>query len=266
MRTTIGGKRIGIDVRGQGTPLLLLHGFPLHRGMFAPQLEGLSSVAKVITVDVPGVGESEPGPVSMDDIADLAAAVLTAQGIEKAVVGGVSMGGYAAFAFARRHPDRLLGLVLADTRAVADSEAAQEGRRKMVRLVQEEGVSAAAHRMIPGWFGTTTLEQRPEVVRRVRGFVEAAPLEAVVLMLQALADRPDSTPGLGEIRVPTLVISGEEDPNIPVAEMRDWATLIPGSRHVVIPRTGHLPNLEDPEAFNGALAAFLQSTLVTEVI
>jgi pimeloyl-ACP methyl ester carboxylesterase len=253
----IAGRQVGIDRKGDGVPLLLIHGFPLHRGMFAPQLIGLSTVAKVITFDVPGVGESEPGPVSMDDIADLAADVLTELGIEKAVVGGVSMGGYAAFSFARRYPNRLLGLILADTRAVADSEAAKEGRAKMARLVEAEGVSAAADKMVPGWFGPSTLERRPEVVRQARAFVEAAPAEAVVLMLQALADRADSTPGLGEIRVPALAISGEEDPLIPAAEMREWAPQIPDARQVVIPGTGHLPNLEDPEAFNRAVAAFV---------
>ncbi|MDA1312789.1 MAG: alpha/beta fold hydrolase [Acidobacteria bacterium] len=257
----IAGRQVGIDVRGGGVPLLLIHGFPLHKGMFEPQLEGLSTVAKVITFDVPGVGESAPGPLSMDDIADVAAAVLTDQGIEKAVIGGVSMGGYAAFSFARRDPDRLLGLILADTRAVGDSETGKEGRAKMARLVEEEGVSAAVGRMIPGWFGHSTLEHRPEVVRQARAIAEAAPPEAVLLMLQALADRPDSTPTLGEIQVPTLVISGQEDPLIPASEMGGWAALIPDARHVVIPRTGHLPNLEDPKAFNRAVAGFLAETL-----
>ena len=238
-------------------PLILIHGFPLHRGMFGPQLDGLSSVAKVLTFDVPGVGESDAGPVSMDAIADLAAAVLTDQGIEKAVVGGVSMGGYASFAFARRHPERLLGLLLADTRAAADSDTAKEGRREMARLVSEEGAAAAAERMVPGWFGPSTLEGRPEVVRQARDFVEAATIEAIVLMLEALADRPDSTPVLGDIRVPTLVVSGEGDPMIPAVEMGAWASVIPDARHVIIPRTGHLPNLEDPQAFNRAVANFL---------
>ena len=225
--------------------------------MFEPQLEALSSAARVLTFDVPGVGESEAGPVSMDDIADLAAAILTHHGIEKAVVGGVSMGGYASFAFARRHPERLLGLILADTRAAADSDSVREGRRAMARLVEEQGAKAAAERMTPGWFGLSTLENRPEVVAWAREMVEAAPTDAIVRMLQALADRPDATPGLSRISVPTLVISGEEDPMIPPAEMAEWAALIPDSRHVVIPKTGHLPNLEDPEAFNRAVADFL---------
>lgn len=257
MTRIIEGKRVGIDVRGDGVPLLLIHGFPLHRGMFAPQLEGLADVAKVIVFDVPGVGESEPGPVSMDTIADLAATVLTELEIEKAVVGGVSMGGYASFAFARRHADRLLGLILADTRAVADSEAARDGRRAMARLVQQEGVAAAANRMVPGWFGPSTLEGRPDVVKEAREMVEAAPAVAVVLMLEALAKRPDSTPGLRDIKLPTLVISGEEDPMIPATEMGEWAALIPGARHVVVPRTGHLPNLEEPVEFNRVVAEFI---------
>jgi pimeloyl-ACP methyl ester carboxylesterase len=260
MTIDIEGKQVGIDTRGVGTPLILIHGFPLNRRMFAPQLEGLSAAARAITFDVAGVGESEAGSVSMDDIADLTAAILTQQGIDKAVVGGVSMGGYASFAFARRHPQRLLGLILADTRAAPDSDTTKEARRKMARLVEDEGVIPAAARMVPGWFGPSSLQGRPEVVQQARALVEAAPAETIVRMLQALADRPDARPGLSEIKVPTLVISGEEDPMIPPAEMAQWAALIPNSRHVVIPATGHLPNLEDPPAFNRAVADFLAGT------
>jgi len=257
MTIDIHGKRVGIDIRGAGVPLILIHGFPLNRTMFDPQLEALSSATRVITFDVPGVGESESGPVSMDNIADLTAAILTQQGIDKAVVGGVSMGGYASFAFARRHPKRLLGLVLADTRAAPDSDTAKEVRREMARIVEEDGAMAAAERMVPGWFGPTTLQGRPELIRRVRDLVEAAPTDTIVRMLQALADRPDATPALSNIQVPTLVISGEEDPMIPPAEMAAWAALIPDARHVVIPATGHLPNLEDAPAFNRAVTDFL---------
>lgn len=257
MRGSIEGKQVGIDTRGAGVPLILIHGFPLNRSMFEPQLDGLSSMARVITFDAAGVGDSEAGPVSMDDIADLTAAVLTSQGIDKAVVGGVSMGGYASFAFARRYPERLLGLILADTRAAPDSDAAKEGRRKMARFVEEEGVPAAAKRMVPGWFGPSTLQGRPEIIERARALVESAPAETIVRMLEALADRPDAVPGLAAINVPTLVISGAQDPMIPATEMADWAALIPNARHVVIPETGHLPNLEDPTAFNGAVAEFL---------
>ena len=125
-------------------------------------------------------------------------------------------------------------------------------------MVSAEGVVAAAERMVRGWFGPSTLQGRPDVVRQARELVEAAPVEAVVLMLQALADRADSTPGLGDIAVPTLVISGEEDPMIPATEMEEWAARIPGALHVVIPGTGHLPNLEDPIEFNRAVRDFLE--------
>ena len=257
MTIDIAGKQVGIDTRGEGVPLILIHGFPLNRHMFKPQLEGLSSVARVITFDIAGVGESEAGPVSMDDIADLTAAILMHQGIDRAVVGGVSMGGYASFAFARRYPERLLGLILADTRAAPDSDAAKESRRKMAQLVNEEGVIAASARMVPGWFGPSSLQGRPEVVEGARALVEAAPAETIVRMLQALADRPDAAPGLSAINVPTLVVSGAEDPMIPASEMAEWAALIPDAHHVVIPATGHLPNLEDPSAFNRAVVDFL---------
>ena len=141
MKTKIDGRTIGFDIQGQGTPLLLMHAFPLDRGMFQQQLGALSKTARVLTFDVPGMGESEAAPVSMDGIADLAARLLDEQKIHKAIIGGVSMGGYASFAFARRHADRLLGLVLADTKPEADSDEAKAARSEMAKVAREQGAA-----------------------------------------------------------------------------------------------------------------------------
>jgi pimeloyl-ACP methyl ester carboxylesterase len=257
MKTKIGGRTIGFDIQGQGTPLLLMHAFPLDRAMFQEQLAALSKAVRVLTFDVPGMGESEAAPVSIDGIADLAARLLDEQKIHKAIVGGVSMGGYASFAFARRHADRLLGLVLADTKPEADSDEAKAGRREMAKVAREQGAAEIAKRMTPKLLGATTLEQRPQVAEQVRRMIEQAAPESIAQLLEAMAGRADSTGLLAAIQVPTLVMAGEEDAIIPAAGAKLWAERIPGSRFVLLPKAGHLPNLEAPEAFHATIEAFL---------
>lgn len=258
MRITIGPRRVGFDETGQGTPLLLMHAFPLDRSMFQPQVEALRTAARIITFDVPGIGESEPGPAAMDDIADVAAGLLDALEIAKAVVGGVSMGGYASFSFARGHSERLLGLVLANTRTAADSGEAKAGRREMAAVARKQGASEIAHRLLPKLLGETTRKQRPAIIERVRAMIEAADPEAIARLLDSLANRADSTGVLREISVPALVIAGEEDPLAPPTEASRWASMISDSRFVQISQAGHLPNLETPEVFNSELQQFVR--------
>ncbi len=257
MQKTIGKRRIGVEVHGQGAPLVLMHAFPLNRSMFEDQKKGLADAARMITFDVPGVGESEAGPVTMESIADLAAALLDAEGIERAVVGGVSMGGYAAFAFARRHPDRLQGLLLANTRAVADTAEGRAARAEMAKVARQQGAAEIATRMLPKLLGETSRRERPEIVERVRALVESTDPEAIAALLQALADRADSHDLLDKIAVPTLVVAGAEDPLAPPEEASEWAKAIPGASFTVIPKAGHLANLEAPEAFNAEVRMFL---------
>ena len=261
MKTKIDGRTIGFDIQGQGTPLLLMHAFPLDRGMFQQQLGALSKTARVLTFDVPGMGESEAAPVSMDGIADLAARLLDEHKIHKAIVGGVSMGGYASFAFARRHADRLLGLVLADTKPEADSDEAKAARREMAKVAREQGAAEIAKRMTPKLLGATTLQQRPQVADQVRRMIEKAAPESIAQLLEALAERADSTGLLAAIQVPALVIAGEEDTIIPADGAKVWAERIPGARFVLLPKAGHLPNLETPEAFNQAVEEFVRGSI-----
>ena len=262
MQTTIDDRRVGYDSAGSGVPLLLLHAFPLNRTMFVEQVEGLRDVARVVTPDVPGVGRSEPAPLSIDGIADSAAQLLDALHIQRAVVGGVSMGGYAALAFARRCPQRLLGLVLANTRAAADSDEARQGRAAMAAVARNEGPSAIAERMLPKILGSTALKRNRKLVDRVREMIESIPGEAIAEMLSALAGRSDSTPILPNIDVPTLVIASEEDTLTPASEALQWSMKIPGSRYVEIQGAGHLSNLEAPEKFNQAVREFLETAIL----
>ncbi len=182
----------------------------------------------------------------MDRIADDGARLLDHLGIVTAVVGGCSMGGYAAFAFARRHPQRLAGIYLQDTKAPPDTDEARANRKALAARVLAEGAVAAAEAMLPRLVGETTHRERPDVVARVREDVLAAPPAAIAAALGGLGAREDSRPTLEAIRVPALVVVGEEDVLTPPAEAETIAAGIRGARLVRVPRAGHLANLEAP--------------------
>jgi pimeloyl-ACP methyl ester carboxylesterase len=239
--------------------LLLLHAFPLQRRMFDPQKDALAAVARLMTLDAPGAGDSELSDVSMERIADCAALLLDQQKIERAVIGGVSMGGYAAFAFVRRHPERLRGLILANTRAAADNDEAKKARRLLAEVARTQGASEVANRMLPRLLGDTTRAQRHEIVEYVREMIEATDPEAIAALSLALGERADSHDLLESIQVPTLVIAGEEDPIAPPQEAAGWAARIPDAKFVAISEAGHLPNVETPERFNEEVIQFLRT-------
>lgn len=261
MQIRIQGRTISFESAGKGIPLLLMHAFPLNQSMFQPQREHLADQAQLLTFDVPGAGGSEPGPTSMDDIADIAAAGLDSQNIEKAVIGGVSMGGYAAFSFARKHPARLRGLILANTRAAADTEQAKAGRRETAEAALREGSEEIARRMLPRLLSESTHANKPDVVKTVRTMAAATRPETIAALLRALGDRCDSSDLLSEIKVPALVIAGADDSIAPPDEAASWAEQIPDCRFVKIDHAGHLANLEQPEAFNAAVANFLRERI-----
>ena len=257
------GAELHVEVRGTGEALLLVHGFPHDASLWRPQLDGLADVARVVAPDLRGLGRSggaaPAGGASVDRYADDLACVLDALGVERAVVGGLSMGGYAAFAFWRRHRARVRALVLADTRAGADSEEARAKRREMIALAEERGADAVAERMIDGMVGKGTRARRPEVVAEVRAMLARQPVPGIVDALRAMMARPDSTPDLATIDVPTLVVVGDEDALTPTAEARRLHEGVRGSRLEVVAGAGHVSNLEQPAAFNGALRDFLAS-------
>jgi 3-oxoadipate enol-lactonase len=246
-------------------PLVLFHAFPLSAAMWEPQLDAFDGW-RVIAPDVRGFrgpdgpAVERPGEPTMDELAMEIEHVLDALGVSTAVVGGLSMGGYLAFALLRRAPARFRGLVLADTRATADSEEAKTGRRKMQHLVDERGATAVADDMLPRLLGATTRRERPEVVTRVRALIEANRPEAIKGAIGAMMERQDATPLLSTIACPTLILVGEEDELTPVAASEALHRGIRGSRLVTIPGAGHLSNLEQPEAFNAALGRFLRES------
>ena len=261
MRATLDGAEVEYDVRGEGPAVVFLHAFPLGQFMWDRQVAALEASHRVVRFDARGFGDTPPGegPLTMDRIADDAAALMDHLGIERAVVAGCSMGGYAAFSFVRRHGPRLAGLVLQDTRAGADTEEARANRSALASRVLEEGASAAAEAFVPKLVGETTKRDNPDLVSRLRERILATSPGAIAQALSGLGAREDSTATLGHIRVPTLVVVGEEDVLTPPSEAEKMAAAIAGSRAVVIPAAGHLSNLENPSAYEDALRGFLES-------
>ncbi|MHB1312491.1 MAG: alpha/beta fold hydrolase [Gemmatimonadaceae bacterium] len=260
MITFTNGHAIGYDDVGQGIPVLFLHGFPHNRSLWSPQLGALAADARTIAMDLRGFGESAPcASYSVDDYADDAAALLAELGIDRAVIAGLSMGGYAAFAFWRRHRDMVRALVLCDTRPGADGDEARAARRVMQEQAQERGSLAIADQMIPGMVGATTRAKHPELVDELHRMMSLAPVAGVVGALDALMGRPDSTATLATIDVPTLILCGDEDVLTPVKESRAMHLAIAGSRLEIITGAGHASNAERPAAFNHVLSEFLVS-------
>jgi 3-oxoadipate enol-lactonase len=262
MQLTVNGFSMAYSDAGQGVPLLFVHGFPLNRRLWQPQLEGLSGIARVLAPDLRGHGDSDPvpGPYSMDLFADDLNAFLDALGIqEKIVLCGLSMGGYVAFAFHRKYAYRLRGLILAATRAAPDSPEARLARDQMMALAREQGVSAIAESMLPKMLAPQTYSSRPDLVEQARSIMLHTSLEGVLGDLAALKDRPDSTSTLAQITVPTLILHGANDQIIPLKEAQAMQAAIPGSRLVVVDGAGHLPGLENEEVFNEIVTGFFRS-------
>jgi 3-oxoadipate enol-lactonase len=252
--------RIAYDDVGSGLPLVLLHPFPLDRGYWAPQLGSLVSRCRCIAPDVRGFGETPAAPpYTMDRYADDLICVLDALEIDRAVIGGLSMGGYIALALWRRHPTRVRALVLADTRAGADTEDGRQKRRGLIALAQAKGTGAVADAQLPGLIGKRTREKHPAVGDALRRMIERASVGGITGALEAMMARPDSTELLPTITVPTLIIAGDEDVLTPPKEARAMHDAIAGSRIEIIAGAGHASSFERTAAFNHVLGEFLDS-------
>jgi 3-oxoadipate enol-lactonase len=231
--------------------LLLLHAFPLDASMWAPQLEAIGGTVPVAAPNAPGFGGTAlSGDVSaMDRIADVAAEELAGAGIDRAVVVGLSMGGYAAFSFWRRHRDRVLALVLANTRSGADDDAGRERRRALAARLTDDG-----HGFLVDSPPPLLSENAPsELWDRVKEIIRSQPATAIAAASLGMAERQDSTPDLAGIDVPTLVITSSGDTLIPPDATTPMASQIPDARLEIIEGAGHLSNLEAPKAFNQVL-------------
>jgi pimeloyl-ACP methyl ester carboxylesterase len=251
---------MAFEERGSGPPVILLHGYPLSRAMWAPQRLELARRYRVITPDMRGMGETPPSDVefSMDMLADDVIALLEHLSINGPIVlGGLSMGGYVAQAFAAQHPERLRGLILMDTKAVADTpEMAQKREETAAEVLETGDVKKVVDAMIPRLFASDTLNE-PERIAELTSVMEATTPKGIAGALRCMAGRPDRRNDLGKIRVPTLVLVGAEDAISPPTEAQSIADAISDSRFAVIPQAGHMAPWENPEGVNAALLDFL---------
>ncbi len=256
----VGGTSLAVTDTGEGAPILFLHAFPLNARMWAPQLQALPAGWRGVAPDFRGFGRSARGAVGARHVGDHAAdvlAVIDALGLGPVVLAGLSMGGYVAFECWRRRPGVIRGLVLADTRAEADTDEARARRSSMQVMAAREGTGAVIDAMLPGLLGASTRMGNPHLGVQVRDWALETPPEGVVDALEALRTRPDSRGTLAGITCPTLVLVGSEDTLTPPASSRVIADGVAGAVYVEIPDAGHLSNVEQPEAFNAALARWL---------
>ena len=243
-----------------GRVLILLHAFPLTAQMWLPQLLAPPDGWRLIAPDLTGLGRSDDHDgeaVALDDYAADVVALLDRLEIRRAHVAGLSLGGYVALAIARLAPERVDGLVLADTKAPADTADQRAARDTLIAMVERGGPDAVAVEMLPRLVGETTARERPELLADVRSQIGVNTAAGIRRALLRLRDRPDATPGLGAISVPALVLVGDEDVLTPVAHAEFLAQHIAGARLETVTGAGHLSNLERPEAFTAALRRFL---------
>ena len=259
--TQIDGLNIGYDDVGTGKPLVLVHGYPFNRSLWDPQVEALRGSYRVVTLDLPGFGESDVSsePLSIRDMAIYVASLLDQLQIERATLGGLSMGGYVVLAFYKEFADRVAGLILGDTRAEADSVEAKLTREQQARQILAEGMNATASAMLPKLLSGQTVRDRPDIVEHVRQMILRTKPEGAATALNAMASRDDQTNLLFKINVPTLILIGSEDTITPLANSEKVNERISSSRLVKIDKAAHVSNLEQTEVWNKELLNFMAS-------
>ena len=263
MKVDVSGSKLSYQDSGKGLPVIFIHAFPLNRRMWDEQVAAFERRCRVIAIDLRGFGDSEPieGIYTVDQMASDVKGVMSALDIESAVLVGLSMGGYASFAFYRLYRDAVLGLVLSNTRATADSPEAREKRLNSAKRAESEGTTASVSEMVSLLIGGKTAASREDIVRRVRGLAESTPAATIAAAQRGMASRPDSTPILESIDVPVLVVGGTDDAIVGRAEVESMQQRIPGSTIRIIEDAGHLSNLERPAEFNRVLSDFLTSRM-----
>lgn len=246
--------------RGQGHPLLFVHGFPLNQTMWNAQCDALALNFRVIAPDLRGFGQSDgvDNVFTMEQFADDLAMLLDRLHVEEPVtLCALSMGGYIAWQFVERYPERIDCMILCNTRAGADTTEAAENRYRLAELVMQHGPQAAADAMLPRLFSKETVETRPEVVESVRRMILGNRPESIAAALRGMAIRPDMSALLPEITVPALMIVGAEDQITPPDEMRRVAHEMASCRVIEVPGAGHLTPMEKPRVVNQAIQKFL---------
>ncbi|RII20558.1 AB hydrolase superfamily protein YdjP [Streptomyces sp. YIM 130001] len=262
--TPLRGATVHYDDLGpsSGTPVLLIHGHPFNSTLWSPQAEALTAAGyRVVTPDLRGYGRSSvtPGKVFLADFADDLAALLDHLGIERAVVGGVSMGGQIAMEVQLRHPDRVLGLVLSDTSAPSETEEGKQFRNRLADRLLAEGMSGYTDEVIDKMLAPYNVTGMPAVATRVQDMMRATDPRGAAAALRGRTERPDYREILAGVRKPVLIVVGEDDVYTPVANAEAIRDLVPDAVLAVVEKAGHLPGVEQPERFNAVLLDFLSA-------
>jgi len=259
---TVNGIELAFVDEGGGLPVVLVHGFPLDHSMWNAQIDALSRRYRVIAPDMRGFGRSgvDQTTVGMERLADDLAALLDALEVRRPVaMAGLSMGGYVAFQFWRKYGSQLAGLILLDTRSVADSAEVAAGRLEMAERVLREGPAPLIDNMTPRLFAKTVLDSRPDIVDTLQHVMLNTDRRAIAAALRGMAERPDVTGMLAKIDCPTLVIVGQEDAISTSDEMHEIARAIPTAEFLEIAGSGHMTTMEKPGEVNAALLEFLDT-------
>ncbi len=263
MRLKVQDIEIDYDVEGArtGKPIVFIHGFPFDRSMWKPQIEFLRKEYYVISYDLRGHGASTigDGQYSVEYFVDDLIALLDHLKISKAVVVGLSMGGYIALRALERNPERFRGIVLADTRSEADGNDGRVKRAMQAIAVKATGMRPFSELFVKGLFYEKTFQTNPGIIESIKLVIERSSPVAVAGTLLALAARTDTTTSLFTVKVPALILVGQHDVITPPSASHAMKDKIPGAELHVIPKAGHLSNLEQPEEFNQHLMKFLKN-------
>jgi pimeloyl-ACP methyl ester carboxylesterase len=259
----VNGITIEYDDTGSGPVLLLVHGHPFDRTMWHPQGAGEFPGWRVVAPDLRGYGETAvvPGVTPLETFARDLGGLLDRLGVERATLCGLSMGGQIVLEFHRLFPQRVAGLVLADTSAQGETPRGRKERNDRADLLERDGTAHYAHGVLDSMVAPANVRELPEVAGHVLAMMLAAPPEGAAAALRGRAERPDYTPTLARIAVPVLVLVGRDDVFTPVADAEFMHQRIPGAALAVIEGAGHLPNLERPAEFNRVVAALLAAVV-----
>jgi pimeloyl-ACP methyl ester carboxylesterase len=263
VKIDVNGVQLAYEERGAGMPLVLLHGFPFTRQMWERQITGLANRYRVIAPDLRGFGESSGTPSTVEELADDLHVLIEHLGrhleLPACVVAGFSMGGYVVFRYLALHGDRVKALILISTRAEADTPEGRESRYAAIERLRKEGAEKYLAEFARRLVSTQALDTDPGLVAKVRRFIGVPRVDSLSGALKAMAERPDSSPLLPTIAVPTLVVAGADDNVIPATVAREMAGKIKGAKCVVVRDAGHMVNIEQSDQFTAALREFLNS-------
>jgi 3-oxoadipate enol-lactonase len=263
MRVTVDEAMIDVVIEGNGGAIVLIHGFPLTREIWDVQAAQLASSNTVIRPDLRGMGASSApdGPYLMETLAGDIAAVLDAIGVDSAAIVGHSLGGYVAMAFCRMYTERVTKLALICSRLSADSEDVARDRNTLADRAESEGrIDPIVDAYLPKLFASSTLQEQPKIVEHVHAIARANGARGAAAMLRGMAQRVDSNDIAEELDMPVLIVAGGPDQVVPLEEAREMQRAFPRAALEVLPRSGHVPMLEEPEALAWLLTAFAAKT------